>query len=52
MSYANRSMGKGVTRNMPLKGESLMLDGGVRSTPRPGHFTPDKDPIPIVQEVG
>jgi hypothetical protein len=22
------------------------------STPRPGHFTPGKDPVPIVQEAG
>ena len=25
-----------------------MLDEGVWSTPRPGRFTPGKDPIPIV----
>ena len=25
---------------------------GGRSTPRPGRFTPGKDPVPIVQEVG
>ena len=28
------------------------LEGGVWSTPRPGHFTPGKDPVPIVQEAG
>ena len=28
------------------------LDGGGWSTPRPGRFTPGKDPIPIVQEAG
>ena len=28
------------------------LDGGWWSTPRPGRFTPGKDPVPIVQEVG
>jgi hypothetical protein len=34
----------------------LILDLGARrggwSTPRPGHFTPGKDPVPIVQEAG
>ena len=28
------------------------LDEGGWSTPRPGRFTPGKDPVPIVQEVG
>jgi len=28
------------------------LEGGVWSTPRPGHFTPGKDPVPIVHEAG
>jgi hypothetical protein len=28
------------------------LDGGGWSTPRPGRFTPGKDPVPIVQEAG
>jgi hypothetical protein len=28
------------------------LDAGGRSTPYPGHFTPGKDPVPIVQEAG
>jgi len=28
------------------------LDGGWWSTLRPGRFTPEKDPVPIVQEVG
>ena len=28
------------------------LDGGVWSTPCPSHFTPRKDPVPIVQEAG
>ena len=27
------------------------LDGGGWSTPRPGRFTPGKDPVPIVQEA-
>ena len=31
---------------------TLTLDGGWWSTPRPGRFTPRKDPIPIVQEAG
>jgi hypothetical protein len=26
--------------------------GGGRSTPRPGRFTPWKDPVPIVYEAG
>ena len=28
------------------------LDGGGWSAPRPGRFTPGKDPVPIVQEAG
>jgi hypothetical protein len=28
------------------------LKGGVWSAPRPGRFTPGKDPVPIVQESG
>ena len=28
------------------------LDGGGWSGPRPGRFTPGKEPIPIVQEAG
>ena len=28
------------------------LDAGGRSTPRPGRFTPGKEPVPIVQEAG
>jgi hypothetical protein len=28
------------------------LDGGRWLTPHPGHFTPRKDPVPIVQEAG
>jgi hypothetical protein len=28
------------------------LDGGGWSTPRPGRFTPAKDPVPTVQEAG
>ena len=28
------------------------LDGGVWSKPRPGRFTPGKDPVPIVLEAG
>jgi hypothetical protein len=28
------------------------LGGGGWSTPRPGRFTPGKDPVPIVQEAG
>ena len=29
-----------------------VLDGVGWSTPRPGRFTPKKDPVPIVQEAG
>ena len=29
-----------------------VLDGGGWSTPHPGHFTPGKDPVPIVREAG
>ena len=28
------------------------LDGGGWSSPRPGRFTPGKDPVPIVYEAG
>ena len=28
------------------------LHGGGCSTPRPGRFTPGKDPVPIVREAG
>ena len=28
------------------------LDGSGCSTPRPGRFTPEKDPVPIVEEAG
>ena len=31
---------------------TLALDGGGWSTPRPGRFTPRKDPVPTVQEAG
>ena len=31
---------------------NLALGGGVWSTPPSGRFTPGKDPIPIVQEIG
>ena len=31
---------------------SWTLDGGVWSPPRPGRFTPGKDPVPIVLEAG
>ena len=31
---------------------TVALDGGGWSTPRPGRFTPGKDPVPIVQEAG
>ena len=31
---------------------TLVLNGGEWTTPLPGHFTPGKDPVPIVQEAG
>jgi hypothetical protein len=31
---------------------TLALEGSGWSTPRPGHFTPGNDPVPIVQEAG
>ena len=31
---------------------SSALDGSGWSTPRPGRFTPGKNPVPIVQEAG
>ena len=31
---------------------TLALDGGEWSTPCAGHFTPRKDPVPIVWESG
>ena len=31
---------------------TLALIGGGWSAPRPGRFTPGKDPVPIVQEAG
>jgi hypothetical protein len=34
------------------RGIALTLDGGGWSVPRPSHFTPGKDPVPIVQEAG
>jgi len=30
---------------------TLVLDGGGWSMPCPSHFTPGKDPVPIVQEA-
>jgi len=31
---------------------SSVLQGGRRSAPHPGRFTPKKDPVPILQEEG
>jgi hypothetical protein len=31
---------------------NLSASWGGWSTPRPGHFTPGKDPVPIVREAG
>ena len=61
------SKGKGKSKVLPRTGHECpegeqrysstlpsasALDGGGRSTPRPGHFTPEKDPVPIVEEAG
>ena len=35
-----------------LSSTSALDGGGGWSTPRPGRFTPGKDPVPIVQEAG
>ena len=39
---------EGVKRYSPTLSLTLALDGGGWSTPRPGRFTPGKDPAPIV----
>ena len=59
--------GKGKGKFYPIKGHegpeveqrysstlslTLALDGSRWSTPRPGRFTPGKDPVPIVQKAG
>jgi len=36
---------RGSSSTLPV---TSALDGGVWSTPRPGRFTPGKDPVPIV----
>jgi hypothetical protein len=41
---------KGKGKVHPYK--TLALGGGGWSAPRPGRFTPAKDPVPIVQEAG
>jgi hypothetical protein len=59
MSKGNRSNGKVYTttghvdivweqRYSSTLSLTLALDGAGWSTPRPGHFTPGKDPVPIV----
>jgi hypothetical protein len=40
------------SRSMTTLSLTSILDGGRRSTSRPGHFTPGKDPVPIVQKEG
>jgi len=35
---------------LPIRNPAL--EGGGWSAPRPGHFTPGKDPLPMVQEAG
>ena len=41
-----------IYRSFGVKGLTSALDGGGWSTPRPGRFTPRKDPVPTVQEAG
>ena len=61
--YSNKAKGKGHHRTghegpevQQRYSSTLSLtsavDGGGWSTPRPGSFTPGKDPLPIVQEAG
>ena len=51
-SYHNRQRRsrRGVNYSSTLSLTSA-LDGGGWSTSRPGHFTPGKDPVPILQEA-
>jgi hypothetical protein len=39
---------EGELRHSPTLSLNWALDGGGWSTPRPGRFTPRKDPVPIV----
>ena len=61
--YLTSGKGKGLPRtdHEDPEGEQMYsstlpstsaLDGGGWSTPRPGRFTPGKDPVPIVQQAG
>ena len=43
---------EGEKRYSPILSWPQHLDGGGWSAPRPGRFTPGKDPVPIVQEAG
>ena len=43
---------EGEWRYSPTLSLTSVLDGGGWSAPRPGRFTPGKDPVPIVQEAG
>jgi hypothetical protein len=43
---------RGSRRTAVLFTSTSALDGGGWSTPRPGRFTPGKDPLRIVQEAG
>jgi hypothetical protein len=36
-------------QSQPLR--DLTIEGGGLSAPRPGRFTPGKDPVPVVQEA-
>ena len=59
--YKAKGKGHPITGHEVPEGEQMYsstlpstsaLDRGGRSTPRPGRFTPRKDPVPIVQEAG
>ena len=64
--YLRTKEGKGKGKVLPITGHegpegeqmysstlpsTSALDGGGWSTPRPGRFTPGKDPVPTVQEA-
>jgi hypothetical protein len=41
-----------VDRGIALSFLDPALEGGGWSAPRPGRFTPGKEPVPIIQEAG
>ena len=61
MGYKGKGKGRPRTGHEGPEGKQMYsytlpstsaLDAGGWSAPRPGHFTPGKDPVPIVQEAG